>query len=160
MQLRMPPANSRKRPAPGTSPAVQNQPAQPAFAPAQLSNDQFLQWGQPQNGNYPDPTTFNTNIYGGEQVSQGPYPPSVPATSTQLARRPMNRSLVSTAPRSFDDMNDPWGGFGGDPMDVQNSNGMEESDNIELLEEKAAVAKREAQAKRKQIPPFVQKLSR
>ncbi|EHL03013.1 putative Heat shock factor protein [Glarea lozoyensis 74030] len=36
---------------------------------------------------------------------------------------------------------------------------MEESDNIELLEEKAAVAKRDAQSKRKQIPPFVQKLS-
>jgi len=37
---------------------------------------------------------------------------------------------------------------------------MEENDNIELLEEKATVAKRDAQAKRKQIPPFVQKLSR
>lgn len=38
--------------------------------------------------------------------------------------------------------------------------GMEENDNIELLEEKANVAKRDAQGKRKQIPPFVQKLSR
>jgi heat shock transcription factor len=37
---------------------------------------------------------------------------------------------------------------------------MEENDNIELLEERAAVAKREATSKRKQIPPFVQKLSR
>jgi heat shock transcription factor len=37
---------------------------------------------------------------------------------------------------------------------------MEETDCIEALEEKATVAKREAQAKRKQIPPFVQKLSR
>ncbi|KAL3427880.1 HSF-type DNA-binding protein [Phlyctema vagabunda] len=36
---------------------------------------------------------------------------------------------------------------------------MEENDNIELLEERAAVAKRDAQSKRKQIPPFVQKLS-
>lgn len=46
-------------------------------------------------------------------------------------------------------------------MDQQGSNGaMEDSDSIERLEEKAAVAKREAQSKRKQIPPFVQKLSR
>ncbi len=37
---------------------------------------------------------------------------------------------------------------------------MEENDNIELLEAKAVIARKEAQAKRKQIPPFVQKLSR
>jgi len=46
-------------------------------------------------------------------------------------------------------------------LDPQNVNGaMEENDSIELLEERAAIAKREAQSKRKQIPPFVQKLSR
>jgi len=37
---------------------------------------------------------------------------------------------------------------------------MDENDSIERLEERAARAKREAQVKRKQIPPFVQKLSR
>jgi heat shock transcription factor len=35
-----------------------------------------------------------------------------------------------------------------------------EQDNIEKLEEMAQKAKRDAQGKRKQIPPFVQKLSR
>lgn len=46
-------------------------------------------------------------------------------------------------------------------MDPQGPNGaIEESDSIERLEERATVAKREAQSKRKQIPPFVQKLSR
>lgn len=35
-----------------------------------------------------------------------------------------------------------------------------QDDNIEELEERAQKAKREAHAKRKQIPPFVQKLSR
>ena len=35
-----------------------------------------------------------------------------------------------------------------------------EADSVEVLEEKAQKAKREAQAKRKTIPPFVQKLSR
>jgi heat shock transcription factor len=33
-------------------------------------------------------------------------------------------------------------------------------DDDEELEHKAAAAKKDAQAKRKQIPPFVQKLSR
>jgi heat shock transcription factor, other eukaryote len=33
-------------------------------------------------------------------------------------------------------------------------------DDIEELERQAQIAKREAQAKRKQIPPFVQKLNR
>ena len=84
------------------------------------------------------------------------------ASSTQLARRPMNRQMVQTAPRAtFDNTNDPWGPFGDDSLlDPQNQNGMEETDNIELLEEKAVIAKRDAQSKRKQIPPFVQKLSR
>ncbi|KAH6669974.1 putative heat shock factor protein [Halenospora varia] len=45
-------------------------------------------------------------------------------------------------------------------MDPQQGGiGLEENDNIELLEERAAIAKRDAQSKRKQIPPFVQKLS-
>jgi heat shock transcription factor len=70
--------------------------------------------------------------------------------------------MVQTATRAnFDASNDPWGSFGDDSLlDPQNSNGMEETDNIELLEEKAIIAKRDAQSKRKQIPPFVQKLSR
>lgn len=34
------------------------------------------------------------------------------------------------------------------------------SDDLDELDRKAAVAKKEAQSKRKQIPPFVQKLSR
>ena len=34
------------------------------------------------------------------------------------------------------------------------------SDDLEELERKAEIAKKDAQAKRKQIPPFIQKLSR
>lgn len=37
---------------------------------------------------------------------------------------------------------------------------MEESNSIERLEERAAIAKRDAQSKQKRIPQFVQKLSR
>lgn len=57
-------------------------------------------------------------------------------------------------------MADSWGQFGDDTGLDLNPVAMEETDNIEALEEKATAAKREAQAKRKQIPPFVQKLSR
>jgi heat shock transcription factor len=37
---------------------------------------------------------------------------------------------------------------------------VDDSDSIEALEERALRAKKEAMNKRKQIPPFVQKLSR
>jgi heat shock transcription factor len=103
------------------------------------------------------------NIYGGNAaMSQPQYDSSIAAPSTQLARRPTNRQLVQTTQRStYDNSGDLWGQFGDDPiLDPQNANGMMENDNVELLEERAAVAKRDAQSKRKQIPPFVQKLSR
>lgn len=46
-------------------------------------------------------------------------------------------------------------------MDPQNANGtMEGGNSIERLEERAAIAKRDAQSKQKKIPMFVQKLSR
>lgn len=77
----------------------------------------------------------------------------------------MNQQLVPTAQRASYDVStaDPlWGAFNETTaLDPQGSHGaMAENDNIELLEEKAALAKRDAQSKRKQIPPFVQKLSR
>jgi heat shock transcription factor, other eukaryote len=129
--------------------------------PAQLTNDQFLRWSQTgDNTNYADP--YNMNSFAGNSMTGQQYQQPVPASSTQLARRPMNRQMVPTASRAtFDNPNDPWGPFGDDGLlDPQNPNGVEETDNIELLEEKAVIAKRDAQSKRKQIPPFVQKLSR
>jgi heat shock transcription factor len=158
----MPPTNSRKRPAPGSAPAMATQPMQQDYStPTQLTNDQFLRWSQAgDNTNYADP--YNMNSFVNNAVSSQQYQQPVQASSTQLARRPMNRQMVPTAPRAaFDNPNDPWGSFGDDNLlDPQNPNGMEETDNIELLEEKAVIAKRDAQSKRKQIPPFVQKLSR
>jgi heat shock transcription factor len=48
---------------------------------------------------------------------------------------------------------------------MDNTNGghgpdVEWGDDIAVLEARAQIAKRDAQAKRKQIPPFVQKLNR
>ena len=161
----MPPSNPRKRPAPGSSPAVQQQQMPQSFpAPSQLSNADFLRWNQgADNASYQDPSGYNMNNYGGNALSQAQYDQSIPAPSTQLARRPVNRQLVPTGQRAgYDNSGDPWGQFGDDSiLDPNHPNGvMEENDNIELLEEKATIAKRDAQSKRKQIPPFVQKLSR
>lgn len=132
-------------------------------AASQVSNPELLRWNQqPDNATYADPT-FNMNNYDTNGLSQAPFDQSIPASSTQLARRPINRQLVPTGQRAtFDTSDASWGQFGDDSMlDTQLVNGaLEENDNIELLEERAQMAKRDAQSKRKQIPPFVQKLSR
>jgi len=157
----MPQAGSRKRPAPGTSPSVQHQSQTSMhFSPKspQLSNDQFLRWGQnPQNNEasaYPDPTTsYGPNIYGGLAQPQGVPVPK----SNQITRRPTNQQLV-TRGRSFNNTcSDQWSGLG-DGSTQPSVEGWINSG--EDLEQKALVAKRDAQAKRKPIPPFVQKLSR
>ncbi|KAG4026883.1 hypothetical protein MFRU_035g00350 [Monilinia fructicola] len=160
--------NPRKRPAPGASSAVQPpQMPQTYNAGSQLPNADFLRWNQnPENQNYADATTgYNMNIFGANGLPQTSigfdHPIAAPTPSTQLARRPNinnNRQLV--APRTYDNSGDAWP-FGDDGMmDSQNGHGASgENDDIEALEEKAAVAKRDAQSKRKQIPPFVQKLS-
>lgn len=132
-------------------------------AASQVSNPELLRWNQqPENTAFSDPA-FNMNNYSTNGLSQAPFDQSAPASSTQLTRRPINRQLVSTGQRTaFDTSDIPWGQFGDESMlDAQHANGaLEENDNIELLEERAQMAKRDAQSKRKQIPPFVQKLSR
>lgn len=66
----------------------------------------------------------------------------------QLVRRNQNQQLAARG-RS------PWG------YNEQNQpNAWENTDDDEELERKAAIAKKDASAKRKTIPPFVQKLSR
>jgi heat shock transcription factor len=135
-------------------------------APAQLSNNGQYQWNQGgENGSLGDANSYvNMNAFGTNNLSNPQqYNQDVSAPNTQLARRPMNRQLVSTAPRAtYEGGNDPWGPFGDETiLDPQHPNGiMEENDSVERLEERAVIAKREAQSKRKQIPPFVQKLSR
>ncbi|OWO98669.1 heat shock transcription factor [Marssonina coronariae] len=158
----MAPTNSRKRAAPGASPAVQNSQMPQSYA-APTQNSEYFRWDQqPENVGYTDSAGNNMNNYAGAGLSQSPLDQPVPAASTQLARRPMNnRQLGPTAQRmQYDNPGDPWGQFGDDSILDSNGTGvMGENDNVGLLEEKAAVAKRESQAKRKQIPPFVQKLS-
>lgn len=129
--------------------------------PSPISNADFLRWNQgADNVNYPDATGFNMDNFGGQAILQSPYNQ---VASTQVTRRANNRQLVPTAPRpGFDASTGLWNQFPEEGVDQQiaNDGEMEEDDNVELLEERAAVAKRDAQSKRKQIPPFVQKLSR
>jgi heat shock transcription factor len=65
----------------------------------------------------------------------------------QLIRRDQNQQLASRRGQ--------WDGY---PSPTQQQ--WEPVDDEEELEQKAAMAKKDAQTKRKQIPPFVQKLSR
>lgn len=151
---------NRKRPAPGTSPVVHPQLGPinyPSNSGSQLSNDQFLQWGQNPasnvvNPSYPDANPYNAAAYSSNQDT----PASTASASNQLARRQpsnQNQQLVSRnrgyeqSPTSVPESNNPGesGGWG---------------ESLDELYQRALVAKRDAQAKRKQIPPFVQKLSR
>ncbi|KAI1471446.1 uncharacterized protein F4812DRAFT_179016 [Daldinia caldariorum] len=143
----------RKRPAPGSVP-IQHPMAQPYSTPP----DQLSRW----NGN--NPGTFVENITNGVN-SYGVMPPPTPSqyppanASTILARRGINNALVATNRAFTPQHNDAWPGFDENLIANPSNGTIDEHDNIELLEEKAQRAKREAQAKRKQIPPFVQKLN-
>ncbi|KAJ5981022.1 hypothetical protein N7481_008320 [Penicillium waksmanii] len=157
------PGMTRKRPAPGTVPASRPQMggAAPNYANpgSQLSNDQFLQWGQNPAANAnaintaalnEAASTYNQQTYQANQDISA-------AASNQLARRQQtSQQLVSRnrgyeqAPTVYPDHNATVG-----PPGESGAWG----ESLEELYERAQVAKRESQAKRKQIPPFVQKLS-
>ncbi|KAJ5191990.1 uncharacterized protein N7498_010975 [Penicillium cinerascens] len=153
---------TRKRPAPGTAPAGHAQMgAVPNYSSsnpgAQLSNDQFLQWGQNPSANvvnpssFADPSTYNPAAYATSQELSAPGA----SASNQLARRQAANQLVSRnrgyeqAPTVYQE-NDP--GHGGGESGAW-------GESLEELYQRALAAKRDSQAKRKQIPPFVQKLS-
>ena len=161
---------SRKRPAPGTSPAMY--PAQPQHVqnsyvqPGQsLTDDQFFDWGENGQGptSYANQPVYNTsnNQYPAQQM-----PNMLSNQSNQVARRPVN-TVVPRPPLA----NNQW------MPDHQNAQHNQQqppnqlsqqqqeqatawSDDINDLLAKAQVAKKESQAKRKQIPPFVLKLHR
>lgn len=163
---------TRKRPAPGAAPAGHPQMGVvPNYAPpnpgSQLSNDQFLQWGQNSSTNtantssFPENTAYNQG-YGNSQDASA----SAAGRNNQIARRqqqqqqqqqqPPPNQLVSRnrgyeqAPVAY---SDPHAGG-------NNGESGAWGESLDELYARARTAKKEAQAKRKQIPPFVQKLSR
>ncbi|GAB1313170.1 Heat shock transcription factor [Madurella fahalii] len=151
--------NPRKRPASGAPPMVPIPQMQQPFTPVQA--DQMFRWNGGVDGNgFVDPGSPAVNSFA-MMPTPGAYGQPSPAPSTALARRQNSRALVPSGARSsFDHGTDNWAGFTDEPAYLQAANAsMDEHDNIDRLEEMAQRAKREAQAKRKQIPPFVQKLS-
>ncbi|KAL2759457.1 hypothetical protein ACRALDRAFT_1067728 [Sodiomyces alcalophilus JCM 7366] len=164
-------ANSRKRPAPGASPAIPMPVMQPRYSsPANAypsPTHDLARWHDPTvAGAFVDGTTQAVHPYA-MMPSQQPPPqqyaqPPASNGNTTLARRHINRALVPTAARPHFDEADPWSFSTDDPATLvqqTTSGNLSEQDSIEALEELAIKAKREAQSKRKQIPPFVQKLS-
>ncbi|KAJ5957995.1 Heat shock factor (HSF)-type DNA-binding [Penicillium vulpinum] len=153
---------TRKRPAPGTVPPVHPQvnpvpnfPTATANPGSQLSNDQFLQWGQ-----NPPANAINTSAFSDPSYNPAGFAPpqdvSAPAAtaSNQLARR--QASQVVSRNRGYEQ---PPASY----VENSGSNGNGESgawgESLDELYQRALAAKRDSQAKRKQIPPFVQKLS-
>lgn len=154
-------AGSRKRAAPGASPTVQHQQRLDVEHNALMSTatqDQYMSWNQqPSTGatpNYPDPTgNYGSNLYNGSAQT---HAASVPGAN-QLARRALGQQLVPRANYS-NAPNESWPLVADEGTQQANEDAW--MNNIDDLEQRAMIAKREMQAKRKQIPPFVQKLSR
>jgi heat shock transcription factor len=130
-----------------------------SFSPVQP--DPMFRWNGVDGNGFVDTGNPGLNSFA-MLPTTSPYGQAIPAPSTALARRQNSRALVPTAPRApFDRSSDSWSGYSEDPAYLQpTGTSADEHDNVERLEEMAQRAKRDAQAKRKQIPPFVQKLSR
>lgn len=155
---------NRKRPAPGTSPMVQ-QPnpsqqtyqyqQQPLDTTADFSNLDFSS-ALPTDQTYADPSAFDPNNFSYNLNSQQPQAYGgnnfAAAPSTELVRRSRNQQILQQGQGPGQDA---WGGNGY----AGNANGSVEDEDEQDLDAKVALAKKDSQGKRKQIPPFVQKLS-
>lgn len=124
-----------------------------------VPTDQYMNWNDPSMsadmGGFNDPTLFDN--YGTNTMSSGHnrvisldgMTDAPDMSSGQLVRRNPNQQLAPASRRG------QWDGYPSPTQQWENI-----ADDGEELEQKAALAKKDAQAKRKQIPPFVQKLSR
>ncbi|KAL5423990.1 hypothetical protein PMIN06_008372 [Paraphaeosphaeria minitans] len=152
---------TRKRRAPGASPIV----AQNTFQdPSATEADTYMNNWEPASaagdmGGFGD-GAFYDQLGGGYGANFGQQPSThnrvvsldglndgADMGAGQLIRRNQNQQLAARgrSPWGFNEQNQP--------------NAWENTDDDEELERKAAIAKKDASAKRKTIPPFVQKLS-
>jgi heat shock transcription factor len=166
--------SSRKRNAPGALPQVQQstgvQDSGFSTETGNISADQYMNsWNDPTlsgdiNTNFADPSVFdginfsgNAGVAAGQSshnriVSLDNMDNGLEAGAGQLVRRNPNQQLAARG-------RGPWDAFNNDANAGQPGQ-WETVDDDEELEQKAILAKKDAQAKRKSIPPFVQKLSR
>jgi heat shock transcription factor len=121
---------------------------------ASMPTDQYMNWNDPSVADmqtFSDPTLYdysNSPMAGHNRVvSLDGVENGTDMNQGQLIRRNQNQQLASRRGQ--------WDGY---PSPTQQQ--WEPVDDEEELEQKAAMAKKDAQTKRKQIPPFVQKLSR
>lgn len=147
-------SGSRKRAAPGAAPVVpiQQQRMQQQQYTGDNGENSLARWNGAGDGTgFIDDGTFGASAF--------PFMPN--QQYPQAVATPSN-ALVPANQRSAFDTTDAWSTFVGDGALIQQPVGEQpvEQDSIEKLEELAQKAKRDAQGKRKQIPPFVQKLSR
>ena len=152
----MPQVGTRKRPAPGASPmqSPQNQNFSAVNhngTTTTTMTDPYVQWPPQNPATYPDPSdAFGSNLY----TSAGGLP--TPPQSNQLTRRSMGQQIMSR-PGYNDATAEGWPVVEGNAVQASADGWINGDDD---LNRRAETAKRETQAKRKQIPPFVQKLSR
>ncbi|RMZ83909.1 hypothetical protein DV737_g1462, partial [Chaetothyriales sp. CBS 132003] len=149
---------SRKRRAPGAAPVGFQQVQQPNNMYGQninqLSDDQFLQWSQPAQSTSTNPYQEASAFPAGSDADIK-YTVNAQNSSAQLSHRSV--SQVVARPRCD--------GAATTQAWPDAANGVQSqaegawADDIQELERKAQIAQRDAQAKRKQIPPFVQKLN-
>ncbi|KZZ91506.1 Heat shock factor (HSF)-type, DNA-binding protein [Moelleriella libera RCEF 2490] len=120
--------------------------------------DPVLRWNSDGSG-FVNSSAQAANSFG--LLPAQPQPDQVARPSNSLTRRDTNQALVATHHRNFDSSMEPWTGFGADnsPLHQTEEGSIIERDDVEALEEMAQKMKKELQASRKQIPPFVQKLS-
>ncbi|KAF2868519.1 hypothetical protein BDV95DRAFT_500620 [Massariosphaeria phaeospora] len=163
---------SRKRRAPGTSPQAQQSSGiqDSVFSPDAgnlAAADQYMaNWNDSSatgdiGTTFGDPPLFDGVSFQGNMantsnqtmhnriVSLDGLEGGETTNTGQLVRRNPNQQLAARG-------HNPWDAFN-TPPPVQS--GWENADDDEELEQKAKVAKKDAQSKRKQIPPFIQKLS-
>ncbi|RCI11291.1 hypothetical protein L249_7125 [Ophiocordyceps polyrhachis-furcata BCC 54312] len=156
--------NPRKRVAPGVSPILPiAQRTQQQYMAGSGVAKPLMRWNGTGEGSELIPDSGYQSQFGLSPARQQ-SPPDPPTSSTTLARRPQNQALVATNSQpGYENAVEPWTGFGDDSNALMQQNntgeGVAEQENVEVLEEMASKAKRDAQQKRKQIPPFVQKLS-
>lgn len=147
---------SRKRAAPGADPVSYPQQLPQSNGTygngntlGQMSDDQFFGWEQtnPAQNVYQDPSMFDPL-----SVPLA-YPNNNATPSNQIARRPMNQIATRLNTNGGQWMPEPTSAKPGPETPTW-------EDDIDDLEEKAQIAKKDAQTKRKAIPPFVLKLRR
>jgi heat shock transcription factor len=146
---------SRKRRAPGASP-VENTYQDTG----NMATDTYMSnWGETGDmGGFGDQSLYEGMNFAGNMgqssthnrvVSLDGLTGSPDMGAGQLVRRNPNQQLAARTRNPWDPYTSP-----------EPTTAWEAPDDDEELERKAVVAKKEAQSKRKQIPPFVQKLSR